>query len=160
MNSTTSPKKKSRSSKARKQPLAARRKLREWLACQRTAAYPLSRLECETPLLSDIVAESVCAEAANWLDNDRPMRFAPALAARARGVYEKHPRFAARLRRECRALFNRLPPEFAIGASLSSLEARTRSESVAVCQRAPEEIGMSGFDHAAAAGPDLAYFLI
>ena len=97
MNSTTSPKKKSRSSKARKP--AVRRELRQRQACRRTAAHPRSRLECETPILSKLVAERVCAEAANWLDDDRPMSFAPVLAARARRTYEKDARFAARLRR-------------------------------------------------------------
>lgn len=180
MNSTTSPKKKSRSSKARK-PSAARRELRQWLACRRTAAYPLSRLECETPILSDLVAEGVCAAAANWLGDNRPMRFAPALAARARRIYEVNASFAARLRRddgiewlrvflrhwlagrlrrECRDLFDRLPPEFANGASLPPPEARARFEITAVCRRAAEPVERPGFHHAAAAGADMAYCLL
>ena len=181
MNSTTSPKKKSRSSKARKQPLAARRKQREWLACQRTAAYPLSRLECETPILSDLVAESVCAKAANWLHDNRPMRFAPALAARARRIYEMNASFATRLRgadgiewlrvflrhwlagrlrRECRDLFNRLPPEFANGISLPAHSACAEAKSPAVQRRATATVAVPNFDHAAAAGADMAYFLL
>ena len=58
----------------------------------------LSRLELETPLLPLLVAESVCAEAANFLNNDAPMAEAPALAARARRLYRRNEKFAARLR--------------------------------------------------------------
>ena len=135
-----SPKKKKTSSRTRK-PAAARSELRQWQACRRHAAHPLSRLECETPILSDLVAERVCAEAANWLGDDRPMRFAPALAARARRCYKTSPTFAkrsqgrdgmewlrtfmrhwltARLQRECRDLFGQLPKHYHIGMPLRS----------------------------------------
>ena len=100
------------------------------------------RLDRDTPLLPRIVAESICAEAATWLDDDRPLAFAPTLAARAMRLYACNPAFArrmraadnegrewlraflrhwlaARLHREHRDLYQRLPSSFSLGASLA-----------------------------------------
>jgi hypothetical protein len=122
MTSTASRPKSARSSPAPKRPRAP-------------------RLEEETPLLARIVAETICAEAAAWLEDDEPMRYAPALAARAVRLYARNPSFAkrlqapgntgrewlrvflrhwlaARLKRHHRALFDRLPQSFALGAPI------------------------------------------
>ena len=98
-------------------------------------------IDRDTPLLPRIVAESICAKAANWLDDDRPMSFAPALAARATRLYARNSAFARRmsapgnmgrewlrsfmrhwlasyLSRDHRRLFERLPSSYCVGEPL------------------------------------------
>ena len=96
------------------------------------------RFADETKLLPWLVAETVCGEAARWLESEVPRRLAPLLAARAVRLYPENQSFARRLRapgnagreqlrvfmrhwlasrlaRQHPALFQRLPSSFCVG---------------------------------------------
>ncbi len=96
------------------------------------------RVARETGLLPWLVAEAVCAEAARLLGSEEPYRYAPRLAARAVQLYAVNAPFARRLRapgergrehlraflrhwlaarlaRDHRALYHRLPPAYSVG---------------------------------------------
>lgn len=131
MNSTVSRKKKSPSSRARRNRAA----FHTWRASLST---PLER---DTLLLPEVIAESVVAEASRYLHADLPTDFPSRLAAKAYHLYPRHRHFhrmlnrpgnrgrdnlyvymrhwtASWLNRERRALFKRMPWEYSLGRPL------------------------------------------
>src|SRR5260221_12965247 len=112
MNSTTSHPKKLPSSKARrKHPVTAR--CERWPRRSSTAVAKAAlrrefrawrnslptQLERDTLLWPEAIAESVVAEAGNYLDAELPANFAERLAARAYHLYPRHRHFRKVLHR-------------------------------------------------------------
>jgi hypothetical protein len=98
-------------------------------------------LERDTLLWPEAIAESVVAEASRYLRAELPADFAPRLAAKAYHLYPRHCHFhkmlnrpgnrgrnnlyvymrhwtASWLKRQHRALFNRMPWEYSLGRPL------------------------------------------
>jgi hypothetical protein len=123
---------------APQRPATLRREFRAWRASWPTA------LERDTLLLPDAIAESVVQEAERFLSARLPDEFGERLAAKAHFLYPRHEHFhqmlnrpgnmgrnnlymymrhwtAGWLKRERRALFKRLPRDFALGNALPIL---------------------------------------